>query len=308
MKKFLAVFLGAVILLSGCSAQPATSQDSGTQAYTFTDALGHDISVSEPETIVSLLGSFSEAWALAGGTLAGVTQDAFDENRIEPDGKIVNLGSLQSPSTENILALDPDLVILSANTSEQLELYDMLSSAGIAAAYFDVETFDDYLEMMKIFTDITGREDLYQKNGLDIQAQIDGAIAKSSGQPSPKVLFIRAFSTGAKAKNSDSMTGAMLKDLSCVNIADTEKSLLEDLSMEVIIKEDPDYIFVTTMGQSSEKALEALKESVQSNPAWNELSAVKSGRYIVLPKELFHLKPNARWGESYETLADILYG
>jgi len=27
----------------------------------------------------------------------------------------------------------------------------------------------------------------------------------------------------------------------------------------------------------------------------------------VLNKELFHYKPNARWGESYEILANILY-
>ena len=31
------------------------------------------------------------------------------------------------------------------------------------------------------------------------------------------------------------------------------------------------------------------------------------GRYVILPGELFHYKPNKRWGESYEYLADILY-
>ena len=76
--------------------------------------------------------------------------------------------------------------------------------------------------------------------------------------------------------------------------------------MEVIIKEDPDYIFVVTMGDS-DKALKNLRESIEKNPAWSELSAVKNQRYIVLPKELFHYKPNARWGESYEYMAKILY-
>jgi len=27
----------------------------------------------------------------------------------------------------------------------------------------------------------------------------------------------------------------------------------------------------------------------------------------VMDNQLFNLKPNARWGEAYETLADILY-
>ena len=28
---------------------------------------------------------------------------------------------------------------------------------------------------------------------------------------------------------------------------------------------------------------------------------------IVLPKDLFHYKPNNRWGESYQYLGEILY-
>ena len=104
------------------------------------------------------------------------------------------------------------------------------------------------------------------------------------------------------------MAGAMLQDMGCVNIADSDDSLLENLSMEVIIQRDPDYIFVTTMGESDEAALQSVEDTLMSNPAWAQLSAVKNNRYIVLPKDLFHLMPNDRWGESYEMLADILYG
>ena len=50
-----------------------------------------------------------------------------------------------------------------------------------------------------------------------------------------------------------------------------------------------------------------LAEGIESNPAWAGLTAVKEGRYILLPKELFHNKPNHRWGASYEILADYLY-
>ena len=73
------------------------------------------------------------------------------------------------------------------------------------------------------------------QNGTAVQARIDRAIAKSQGQDAPTVLFIRAYSTGAKAKGSDSMTGAMLRDLGCVNIADQNGSLLEELSMDQVV-------------------------------------------------------------------------
>ena len=220
---------------------------------------------------------------------------------------MVDLGALKSPSIETIIAEDIDFAILSATISEHVELRDTLERAGIQTAYFNVENFDDYSEMMKILTDITGRKDLYKENVEDIGQQIQEQISRADGSK-PKVLFLRAYSTGVKAKGSDNMTGQMLKELGCVNIADTEKTLETDLSMEVIIEEDPDFIFVTTMGESQEKALDMVEELLISNPAWSGLQAVENNHYYVLPKELFHNKPNKRWGESYLILGDCLYG
>lgn len=146
-------------------------------------------------------------------------------------------------------------------------------------AYFDVETFDDYLRVLKVFTGITGREDLYQQNGADVQARVEAAIARKEGHEAPTVLFLRAYSTGVRAKGSDNMTGEMLKDLGCINIADSEDSLLEDLSLEVILEQDPDFIFVTTMGASEEAAMASLDELLLSNPAWASLTAVPGGAF-----------------------------
>ena len=33
----------------------------------------------------------------------------------------------------------------------------------------------------------------------------------------------------------------------------------------------------------------------------------RNGRYYVMDQRLYNVKPNARWGEAYEKLADILY-
>ncbi|MEG0803416.1 MAG: ABC transporter substrate-binding protein [Pygmaiobacter sp.] len=123
----------------------------------------------------------------------------------------------------------------------------------------------------------------------------------------PSVLLLRASASGVKAKADDNLAGLILKDLGADNIASRHENLLEELSIEEIISEDPDYIFVVTMGADSEKAMASLAEGIGANPAWSDLSAVKNNRLIVLPKELFHYKPNAHWGESYEYLADILY-
>ena len=45
-----------------------------------------------------------------------------------------------------------------------------------------------------------------------------------------------------------------------------------------------------------------------SNPAWQQLTAVKEGRVYYMDQRLYNVKPNALWGEAYQQLAELLYG
>ena len=196
---------------------------------------------------------------------------------------------------------------MASDIAGQADIQDVLENAGLTCAYFQVDTFEDYGFMMEQFTAVTGREDLYEENVTQVEQQIqDARAAAALSSTRPSVLLIRAFSSGIKAKTDDELAGAILKDLWAHNIADDHPSMLEDLSLEEVIAADPEYIFVTTMGDE-QKALDYLNGLIEQNPAWSELSAVKEGRYIVLPKDLFHYKPNNRWGESYQYLGEILY-
>ena len=142
-------------------------------------------------------------------------------------------------------------------------------------------------------------------NAASLQARIDAAIDSGKRQDAPKILILRTSSSKVKALDSSFMVGGMLQEFGCINIADSENGLLTDLSIEAIINEDPDYIFVTCMGDLEEGQAQ-LEASLTSNPVWNALQAVQNDRVFYLEKELFHNKPNARWGESYEILAQLL--
>ena len=201
---------------------------------------------------------------------------------------------------------EPDLILASVNTAADLELRDTFAQAGIPAAYFEVDGFGDYLRMLEVCTRLTGCTGNYRTYGADIQEQVDAAVRRQDGS-APRVLYIRAAGSGCKAKGSEgSVLGEMLADLGCVNIADGG-GLLEDLSLEGIIAGDPDYIFVVFQGADASAASAALSASLLSDPAWDSLRAVEEGRCITLDHRLYNLKPNARWGEAYEMLADILY-
>ncbi len=316
--RWLAAVLMGMMLLGGCgrAEQETLKQadtETGSQAaeqtdpVTFTDDLGREITLYQPERVAALIGSFTDIWQLAGGDVVAAANDSWESLNLDLGADVVNLGSILEPDVEQLIASKPDLVLASSNTDADLELEDVLTQAGIPVAYFEVSSFDDYLRMLDVCTTITGRKDLYEKNGLDVQAQVEETKKRIDGS-APTVLFLRTASGSVKAKGSEgNICGQMLADLGCVNIADNEVGLLDDLSMEAVIAADPEYIFVTVQGNDMDAAMQNVEDMLISNTAWSSLTAVKNDHYYVLDKRLFNLKPNARWGEAYKQLADILY-
>ena len=105
----------ALMLLCSCTAEKKTAPQTNPMAE-FTDDLGREVAVYSVDHVVSLYGSYAEAWTLAGGALVGATSDAVDERKMDL-GEARVVGSVKSPDLETILALDPDFVILSADLS-----------------------------------------------------------------------------------------------------------------------------------------------------------------------------------------------
>ena len=279
------------------------------EAAVFTDDLGREVTVTSCERTACLIGSFADLWCLAGGSenLVAAANDTWTSFDLDLSEDVVNLGEIKEPNLELLIESDPDLVIASSNTQADVDLEDTLTDCGMTVAYFDVQNFSDYLRVLKIMTDITGKTENYEKYGTALEETVADAVSRQDDSH-PTVLCIRATGSSVKVKGSeDNVLGEMLHDLGCENIADNEDSLLENLSLEVIIDLDPEYIFVVVQGSDPTDAEKMLNDTLLDNPAWSELTAVKEGRYYVLDNKLYNLKPNAKWGEAYENLADILY-
>lgn len=275
--------------------------------YSFQDDLGRNVIVTSHDRVATLIGSFADVWSLSGGKITATAADTWESFDLDLDENVVNLGSLQNPNAELIIAAQPDFVIASSNIETHVALEPILTQAGITVAYFCVNQFEDYLHMLDICTNITGKKELYQTNGLEIKNQIQ-EVLKRVDKSSPKILFLRASTSGIKVKGSNGTVGGeILKDLGSINIADSDTSMLDTLSLESIIAANPDYIFLTYQGNDIEKVESNVKKNLTDNPVWSSLRAVQEGRYYILDKKLYNQKPNARWGEAYEKLADILY-
>ena len=325
MKKYLvAVIALSMVLVSGCTANTdkepentrveTTQKDDKqenlkTEEVTFTDDLGREVTVDHPQRVVCLISSFSDIWCLAGGAdqIVAATDATWKFFDLPLKEDVVNLGPAKDLNLEQLAACEPDLVLASCGTERNVELEAALDEMGISTAYFNVDNFDDYLRVLDLFTDMTGKKENYETYGLEVKKQVEDVRKRVDGSE-PRVLYVRATGSSCKVKNSeDSVLGEMLADLGCINIADQDSSLLEQLSVEKIIEQDPDDIFVVIQGSDPKEAEAILDSTLLSNPAWQTLTAVKEGRYYVMDQNLYNMKPNARWGEAYEKLADILY-
>ena len=310
MKRIILAFLCAAALLVGCGQEQENEILSvGAGAISFTDDLGRMVSLERPERVAALTCSFADLWCLAGGedTLVAAAGDSWTSFGLELPETVTDLGGIKEPDLERLLASEPDLVLLSSNTAAQVELLEVLEQAGLTTAFFHVTNFDEYLNMLDICTRLTGDGQAYTRYGTALEEQIRAAKDRADGS-APTVLYIRATGSSCKVKNSkDTVLGEMLADLGCVNIADRENALLEQLSMEAILQAEPDYIFAVAQGADDTAARKNLEATLLSDPAWQSLGAVRAGRFHLLEHRLYNLKPNARWGEAYEKLADILY-
>lgn len=278
------------------------------KTVTFTDARDKEVTIKKnPERVVCLFNSYMDIWYKCGGEVVGRIESS-KEKPVEGSEDAEIVGTNGEPSLEKIISLKPDLVIGAANMKTQLKVCEMLEGSNIDVILLHNETKEEYFKTVRIFSALTNRDDLYEKYEGEVRADIEAIIDRVPKDVNPKVLLLFGSSKGISVRGSNSVVGEMLKDLNTINISDIINDSADSkiFSMEKIIEEDPDFIFVQTMGKI-EKVEERLKKDVESNSAWGSLKAVKNDRYIILPKELYLYKPNDRYGEAYEGLAKILY-
>ena len=291
----------------------STSAASDTQGVTFTDDLGREVTVSNPQRVVACMGSFAGAWRLAGGTLVGVSDDAFAHYGVD-SATVAGVGKSTALNLESILDLDPDFVIMTgisdgkhATGVSQEDMETALGEAGVPVAFFKVTTFADYERVMGIFCQITGRDDLYQQHVAAVKSQIDDDIQTYSvAGRAPTVLVVSAYSKGLVVQDSSGMAGAIVRDLGAVNVADENPSLLSDFSLEAAIEADPDYTLVLAASDDEQTAQQYYEDAVGSDSAWADMAAVREGRVTMLDAAHFLYKPLDKWAESYEIVGQAL--
>ncbi len=271
---------------------------------TVTDGTDRQVTIDKaPTKVVCLYGSYADLWDGAEGKLAGVIKSKNLEGRFT-EAKLI--GTIGKPNVEAILALEPDLVILSSKVSKQKALTSILDSSNIP--YYDArcESLEETDKLFKDFCAILDHNDVYQNKMIPMIADINKLKAQKKD-----FTYLLLFSSAKSIKTKDDNIAAEIIDnLGGKNITKDYKIADEEskqFSFEKILEANPDYIFIQTMGDV-EKAKSRLEKDIYANAAWSSLTAVKEKRLYYLPKDLFMFKPNLKYADAYQYMLDILEG
>ena len=284
----------------------AETTEAPVTEVTFVDGRGKEVTVkTNPQRVVCAYGSYCPLWYECGGTLV-YRLDIYDSYHPLPEGleEVPVLADGNGISAEIILAAEPDLVILN-NAKSDIEMAELLEAAGVPCIVYGYKTFEEYEQLVKIFTDITQRPDLYEKYAVGQEERIN-AVRETIGDNSVEAVLIMPSTSGPVFTSASSMCGSMLMDLNAKLMyypdGDITKEKYE-FSMEKLLEMDPQFILTAGGGEDQEAAA----QRVLDLPGFTELTAYKEGRYRHLDVSMYMYKPNGRYAEAYEQLAAFLY-
>lgn len=290
MRSTLRIMLAAVLLgAAGCgtTAAPTTTAVPAIDAAAFPVAVRSDAGAvtvpSEPHRIAALSATHVEMLYAIG---AGAAVMAGDVNTdYPPDTDRLTKIDAFNLNVEAVIALDPDLVVLSYDPGEAVAA---LEAVGIPTVLFTTaESVEDVYQEIEVLGAATGH--LAESAALvaSLRSDLEAIVAGFGDRGSGLSYYYETDPFTYYTPNSSTFVGRLLGRLGMENIADAAPdefgSGFPQLTAEFIVDADPDVILLATAGED--------RETVAARDGWDTMTAVREGRVIVLDPDVA-----SRWG------------
>lgn len=297
----------SMLLVGGCGDDNAKTKADGSGAYlTMTDAAGRQVVLpKKPERVVSLSPSYLSLIEAVDGKIIG---RATSKTGTIPESmkSVAEVGFVYNVNTESVVGLKPDLVL--ASKSQHEKLIPLLESNKINVVEFDAKTYDEVKKTITMLGDIYGTADKAKAENATLDNQIN-EIIKKLPKDKKKIVIMHATASSVTVEGSRSIAGCVSDILGFDNVAAASlkgKSDKTPYSMESLVGQDPEIIFITSMGKADEIE-NRLRADFKNNPAWNSLKAVREGHVYVLPENLFLINPGLQYPEAVKFMAQQVY-
>ena len=189
-------------------------------------------------------------------------------------------------NAEEVLALDPDLVVLAFDFSGEVAAMEV---AGVPALLLPpASDLGDVYRQIAILGIATDNQQAATDEIAALLSRVEDIVAAYEPPDQPLTFFHEVDETLFSA-NSASFLGQLYALFGLVNIADEVPdefgSGFPQLSAEFIIESDPNLIFL------GDSAFGVTAETLEQRPGWDEMSAVFNGTVFELDAEV-----SGRWG------------
>ena len=306
MRTILTVLLIAATLALTACGLPAADEERGSYA-SITDDNGRTVLFDKkPERIVVTSASFLEPLYAVGGSVVGRPES---KTKVPPEAKEVpRIGRVYQIDAEKVIALKPDLVILNKGMNEKL--IDTLNANYIKTLVLDMKSYEDVKREIGIFAALTGEKEKGEALVQKMDADID-AVRTSIPQEKKRVAIIHSTGQGLSVQLNGSIAGSIAVMLGWENTAAGMPALDKNpdaapYSMETLVAQNPDIIFVTSMGEEAE--IRASMEAMfAESPAWQSVGAIRDGRVYYLPQEMFLFSPGIEYPAAVKYMARLVY-
>lgn len=222
--------------------------------------------------------------------------------------KVPEVGFVYNINMESLIALRPDLVLAGRNQHDKFT--PLLESNNINVIQFDAKTYDEVKETVKVLGEIYGTQEKATAECQLLDKEIKAITDKlPQEKQKKKIVIMHATASSVTVEGKKSIAGCVSDLLGFENVAAAAlggKSEKTPYSMESLVGQNPEIIFITSMGKADEIE-NRLRADFKNNPAWNSLEAVQKGRVYVLPERLFLINPGLNYPEAVEYMAKQVY-
>lgn len=246
---------------------------------------------SSPSRIVSLLPSLTETVCVLGQCQRLVGLDR-DSNYPVELGRLPKVGGGLDPTIEAIVALKPDVVLMSTSSkvADRLEMLGIRVMVLKTQSYADVKSGLDRLGLM-----------LGVPDARRVWAQAQAGVQQAAQRMPPSVKKIRVYyevSQGPYAAGASSFIGETLSRLGVQNIVPASLGPFPKLNPEFVVRANPDLIMI------SKRSLVELS----SRPGWGNIRAIRENRVCVFSDAQSDVlvRPGPRMSEAAGIMADCV--
>ncbi len=259
----------------------------------FRDDRGVDVELpAAPRRIVSLLPSITESVCALGACSLLVGTDRFS-NWPASVASLPKLGGIEDSKIERIVALKPDVVLVS--TSERL--VDRLEVLGIKVIVLDSDNRSQVKRTLVLLGRMLGAAATAEKVWADIERQTRAAAGRVPQALRGKRVYFEADS-GSYAAGASSFIGETITLLGLANAIPAELGPFPKLNPEYVVRVQPDIIIAAQLNLAD----------MPRRPGWPALRALKQRQTCGFPSHRYELliRPGPRMGEAANLLSECL--